>query len=99
MHGNLRRRQREDQPAPARVDRIETEYIADEVAVGLRIAAVDDGVSADDQREPTADRRRISRSSGSVGGGVSPTAAPKLTSQPVASRTSASVRPGCTASP
>ncbi len=44
------------------------------------------------------DRARISLSSALVGGGVSRTSASILTSQLVASRTSASVWPGCTES-
>jgi hypothetical protein len=44
MKGDLRRGEGEDQPAVTCVDRVETEDVLEEVAVGLGVLAVDDRV-------------------------------------------------------
>lgn len=48
MEGHFCRRQREDQPAAARVDRWQSEDIAKERPVGLGISSVDDHVAGID---------------------------------------------------
>jgi len=46
MHGDLGRRQREDQPAVTCIDRFVLQHVTEERAVSLGILAVDDDVSA-----------------------------------------------------
>src|SRR3954462_7502783 len=48
MARDFARREREDQPATARVDVLESEHFAKERAVGLGVARVDDRVGAGD---------------------------------------------------
>src|SRR5437870_10108777 len=48
MHGDLSGRQREDQPAASDIDVPILQDVAEELAVRLRVLAVDDGVGADD---------------------------------------------------
>src|SRR3954454_8064100 len=48
MNRGLARREPEDQPAAARIDRRQPEHVAEEGAVRLRVARVDDRVGADD---------------------------------------------------
>ena len=50
MHRGLRRRQAEDHPAAADVDRAEFEHVAEERAIGLGILAVEQDVSALEHR-------------------------------------------------
>jgi hypothetical protein len=46
MHGDLGRRQPEDQPAPARIHVVEAQHIADEGPICVGILAVDDHMRA-----------------------------------------------------
>src|SRR3954452_9739184 len=48
MYGDLGRRQRQDQPAAAGVDRASAEHIEKEVPIGLRIGAVEDDMCSGD---------------------------------------------------
>jgi hypothetical protein len=48
MHGDFRRRQREDQPAVTQIDVSKLEDIAQEGAIETRVRAVDDCVRASD---------------------------------------------------
>src|SRR5205823_10208747 len=90
---NLGRRQREDQPPPAGVYRVEAQDIPEKVAVGVRVAAEENDVRAADH-EALFDRRRISPSSASVGIAVTFTSCSALIAHPVASRTSSTPCPG-----
>lgn len=57
MHGHFRRQQTKDQPTAADIDVWQTDHIAEKCAVGFRIVAVDDRVSANDQTK--GDRPRL----------------------------------------
>src|SRR5947209_6698722 len=48
MHGDLSGRQCEDQPAASDIDVPILQDVAEELAIRLRVLAVDDGVGADD---------------------------------------------------
>ena len=50
MDGDLRGRQREDQPTAARIHRVETEHVLEKGAIGLRVAAEDHRVCPGDER-------------------------------------------------
>ena len=48
MHGKLRGRKTEDQPAASRIDMFESEHVGQERAIGVGIAAEQDDVTAID---------------------------------------------------
>jgi hypothetical protein len=48
MHGKLRGRKTEDQPAASRIDMVESEHVGQERSIGVRIAAEQDDVRAVD---------------------------------------------------
>ena len=62
MHGKLRGRKTEDQPAASRIDMFESEHVGQERAIGVGIAAEQDDVSAVDHptRVPDPRIRRLS---------------------------------------
>src|SRR5690242_15490636 len=61
MGRELRGRQREDQPSPAGVDRVELEHITKERTCGGRVVAVDDRVDPGDHRQASLPASHCSR--------------------------------------
>jgi hypothetical protein len=60
MDRDLGRRQTEDQPTSARIREIEAEHVAEESAIGVGIAALENDVRAEDHTRtmPAASGRR-----------------------------------------
>jgi hypothetical protein len=57
----LRGREREDQPSPARIHGAKAEDVADERAIRVRIGAVEEDVSAGDHGSASGSRRVLRR--------------------------------------
>ena len=62
MDGDLRGRQREDQPATANVNSLELQHVAKERAIRIRIGAVQQNVRAEDHRGISSQARLITKS-------------------------------------